>query len=79
MVHLAAIKRHIFLGSWLRPKTELKESEYWTYKQEIIANDTVSAGCVNKQLFDSYSYIFNTQISQFFISRASKQKMTFLS
>ncbi len=64
--HLAAIEPDISLRWWWRPNTELKESEYWTYIDQVdtnmIPNEcsccSVSAECTNKQLFALSTYYF---------------------
>ncbi len=51
---LAAKEPDICLRSWCKSKTELKESEYWTFIHQVARNTTpkeyycctVSAGCV---------------------------------
>ncbi len=56
MEHLAAKETDISLRRWWRPKTELKEGEYWTHIHQVAQTRLqmimlLSNCCGNKQLF----------------------------
>ena len=74
--HFAAKEPDISLRIWQRAKQSCKETEYWTYIHQVEKNTTsnicqccsISAGCVNRQLFSYKFIITNNHQHQFLFS-----------